>query len=561
MNTEKKVLVVFDEKISESINKSDYAEVLLAKDFVAPGSIYEASAFVEELSKLRTSEGTLVPKSYTYKDYELWWIHYNDLFYYFGLPFAQYKNLLNKIKSFEEVDLHKPPFRPLFEYFLKAHGCKVHIITPSKTERILPFGVLLQILLTTIFIPFLIIKRPKVLVFAGDKFEKDKDFDFRMRFVYKELRDKKIPFVEFIRSLEPWRIVVDHAKKRKRPVVYSEAILFVGKFLSYIFGKNVFLHQNIYSISNSEVRFKHLVAEHYIRSVYRDIWAIRISTLILKLIGVKAAYFSAALDRNYPAVLGCKLNNIPTVGILHGVASKAYNGYDFLPGFNGQKRLSLDKYGVWSDWWKEYYIKHGSTYKPDQIYVSGPMRPIEKENNQTLSSNNLQSGPIKVLFVSEQLAVPQEVLPYMETLLKQPDIDVTFTFRQAKDGFKEWLLKNKPGFLDNPRIKIATGGLPKAIEESEVAVGSHSTAALEMLLKEKVPLFFNTQKWGDYYDLRGYDSARTFFAENPEELVEKIRKIRTIPRDTLLDLQKRYFGDPYQNGSKWVVDELVRNLK
>ena len=28
-------------------------------------------------------------------------------------------------------------------------------------------------------------------------------FDFRYKFIYQELREKKIPFVEFIRSLEP----------------------------------------------------------------------------------------------------------------------------------------------------------------------------------------------------------------------------------------------------------------------------------------------------------------------------------------------------------------------
>ena len=553
MNKKGKVLVVFGEEFPESLQKDQYAEVIMAKDFVEPGSIYEATAFIEELVKIKLPDGTPLPKSFFYKGYELWWIHYNSLFTYFCLPFAQYKNLLNKIKDFETIDLYKSPFKQLFMHFLEAHDCKVNIIADAKPERALPFGVLLQILLNIIFVPVLIVMRPKVLVFAGDKFEKGKDFDFRMRFVYKELRGKGIRFMEFIRSLESWKTVVDHAKERRRPVVYSEAILFVSRFLSYIIRRNRFKY-DLSTVSNSEERFKLLVGVHYIKSASVDIWAIRISRLIIRLIGVKAAYFSAALDRNYPAVLGCKLNNIPTVGILHGVASKYYNGYDFLPGFNGEKSLSLDKYGVWSDWWKKYYIKHGNIYKPEQIFVSGPMRPLEEKIVSQAETDS--RGKVRILFISEQLAVPQEVLPYLDRLLSEKDLEVNIIFRQFKDGFQEWLMKNRPEIIKNPNLKVVVKSLPEAIRETDIAVGTMSTAVLEMLLQNKTPLFFFTKKWGDYFSLKEYQKDHSFFASNPDELINRIRKAINIEDSDIKDLKERYFGDPYQNGSKWVVDQL-----
>jgi hypothetical protein len=558
MGKKGKVLVIFDGDESEAINTKEYDVVLHAKDFVLPGSIYEATELVESLPRLKLPNGSTLSKSLMYKGFELWWIHYNDLFYYFGLPFAQYKKLLSHLTQFKSVELYNPPHKPLFVFFLAAHGVATKVTTVTASDKIIPFGIFIQTVITLISIPILIILRPKILVFAGDKFEPGKDYDFRMRFVYRELRKRNLYFSEFIRSLSSWKTVVSHAGTRMRPVIYSEAITYISGILGRFTKKDNF--QDFETFSDPETRFKLLIGTSYLRSASTDIWAIRISSLLIKLIGFKAAYFSAALDRNYPAVIGAKLNRVKTVGILHGVASRYYNGYDFLPGFDGDKRLSLDKYGVWSDWWKEYYLKHGAAYASDQLVVSGPIRPLEKENGVTALHEMEKTGPIKVLFVSEQLAVPEEVIPYLEKLLEQHNVEILFTFRQFGDGFKNWIEKNRPEILSNPRVKIATNGLVRAIEESEVAVGSHSTAVLEMLLKEKMPLFFNSKKWGDYYSLKEYDSNRTFFAENPDELITKIMAVRTVPKETLLDLQKRYFGNPYQNGSAWLVDELEKGI-
>ncbi|HLP44241.1 MAG TPA: hypothetical protein VK145_03120 [Candidatus Nanoarchaeia archaeon] len=558
MDRKGKALVIFDVNGSEPINTKQYEAILYAKDFILPGSIYEATALVESLPQLKLPSGSTLSKSVMYKGFELWWIHYNDLFYYFGLPFAQYKKLLSHLTQFEFVELHNPPYKPLFVSFLAAHNVVTKVTTVTTSEKVLPFGILIQILITLISIPILIVARPKILVFAGDKFESGKDFDFRMRFVYTELRKRNLHFAEFIRSLSSWKTVVSHALTRMRPVVYSEAVAYISGILGWFTKKDNF--QDFETVSDPETRFKLLVGTSYLCSVSTDIWAIKISSLIIKLIGFKVAYFSAALDRNYPAVIGAKLNGVKTVGILHGVASRYYNGYDFLPGFDGVKRLSLDKYGVWSDWWKQYYLKHGAAYTSDQLVVSGPIRPLEKEEGVTELHAIEKTGPIKVLFVSEQLAVPEEVIPYLEKLLQQNNIEILFTFRQFGDGFKNWVEKNRPEILSNPKVKIATSGLVRAIEESEVAVGSHSTAVLEMLLKEKMPLFFNSKKWGDYYSLKEYDRNQTFFAENPDELITKIMAVRTVPKETLLDLQKRYFGNPYQNGSAWLVDELEKGI-
>ncbi|MBI2065504.1 MAG: hypothetical protein HYT68_00325 [Candidatus Zambryskibacteria bacterium] len=556
------ILVVFGDELPQETHK--YDEIFTAeklKEFIEPGSIYEASTFVRELSLLKLPNGERLTKSSTYQGYELWWLYYNSIFTYFCLPYTQYKKLLEYLRNFENVFFYHPPYKILFTYYLLAYGCKVTTLRESGSR--LHLGILIQVLITLLSIPVLVLKRPPISVFIGDKFEKGKDYDFRMRYVYHELRERQVSFVEFIRSLESWERVLEHFLVRKRPVIYSEAVVWLARF-GNLFESGSEGIKTVYG--DPFEQFKFLSASHYIRNVDDDIRAIKMMKWILKLIGVKSSIFTAALDRNYHTVFGCKLNGIPTVGILHGVASQYYNVYDFIPTYDGKKDLALDKYGVWSEWWRNYYVNNSKAYRPEQLYVSGPMRPLEKENSERSDLNTdskgliLNSGSIKVLFVSEQLAVASEVIPYLERLLDEPNIKMSIIFRQYRDGFKDWLVKNNPRLLEHPNLRVVQSSLPEAINDAEVAVGTMSTAVLETLLALKIPVFFRTQKWGDYFNLKEYDESSSFFAENPDELVEKIKKVRIVKLDTLKDLQKRFFGDPYQNGSKWIVDQAISSL-
>ncbi|MBX4181706.1 hypothetical protein KW807_02475 [Candidatus Parcubacteria bacterium] len=423
----------------------------------------------------------------------------------------------------------------------------------------LPFGVLIQILITAISLPILAVKKISTIVYTGDKFDQGKDYDFRMKFIYEELRKRGMPFVEFIRGLEPWSKVISHAFKRGRPVVYSEAVVFVARFASVISGghtraREKFGNHLVTQESNPERRFKLLVSTQYLLGVYDDIWAIRMMKWILKVIGTKAACIPAASERSFHTVLGCKLNNIPSVGILHGVSSRYYNIYDFMPGFDGERTLSVDLYGVWSEWWREHFIKYSQAYKPEQLAVSGPMRPLEKS---TLKVEQVSKDKPRVLFVSEGVAVPEEVLPYLKALLNNESISLYITFRPYRDSFEIWLKNNHPDILQAfDSNKIIRQGINDAIGQCDVVVGSYSTSVLEALIQFKIPIFYSTKKWGDYYDLREYGDKHPFFAENPQEFIEKILEAHSVPLGTIKDLRERYFGDPYKNGSQWVVDRL-----
>ena len=532
-------------------------------DFVEPGSVHEASEFAEELSRTLLRDGTSVVKSDLYKGYELWWIHYSHIFLHFCLPYTQYKKLLAYLTGFTHVYTSESPYNDLFRLYVTAHAGSFTIVhTRTFLSRMrLPYGVLMQMILTCVSLPILLLRRSSVLVFTGDKFEPGKDYDARMKCIYEALRQRKMRFVECIRSLESAKKVFQHALYRRRPVLYSEALALFGMWVSFVVGDHT-RSMNRYAPNQSArtvnpiARFKINIATHYLRFAGDDIWGIRINTFILRLIGVRAASITAANDRNFQTVLGCKISGIPTVGILPGAASRYYNMNDFMPAFTGEKMLSADRYGLWSAWWKEYYLKYSRAYREDQLYVSGPMRPVSQKNIPTADTDT-HKGRQRVLLVSEIVAEPLEVMPYLDALLTANEFSVHIKFRPVGDSFEAWLTLHRPDVLETiGSAGILKGKMDDAIAQTDIAVGSQSTGVIEAVLQNKPFVFFNTQKWGDYYSLRSVSATYTLFAETPEAFIACVRNAKDIPEHVFRDLREKFFGDPSRNGSEWVVDQL-----
>ncbi|MFH1780852.1 MAG: hypothetical protein ABH841_02520 [Candidatus Nealsonbacteria bacterium] len=563
-------LVIFGGRLPKKSKKwyQQFNEVIgpeKLKTFISSGNVQEAYQMVNSLSRLTTSDGLRLSKLITYKGYELWWMNYGFIEYKFCLPYLENRKLLEYLKKFGSVYLYRPQHPELFFYFLEAYDCRCVEIKNWRDrlrKRLLPGGVLIQLLLSFLFLPVLMLMRPKAMYRIGDQIDPPHSYDFRHEYVYRELKKRKIKFVEFIRSLQPWHKVLRNAWRRKRPAIYCTAITyFILEKLSFFEKrKDKKLIQKIRSEGRSpEERFWLYCATHFLSGKIRATgWSIEIMELLLKAVGVKASIIISASSRALPEVLGCQLAGIKTIGIQHGLAFCWYLPHDFMPEYDGEKQLSIDKYGLWSAWWKEYYLAHSKAYKQEQLYISGPMRPLEKEP-AIVTSADFKAGSLKVLFISEQLAAPEEIMPYLAAALNCKEFVLSLKVRPQADGFEEWLKKNNPGILG--KLTISRDDIHKAIAQSDVVVGSHSTAVLEALCQLKPFVFFWTNKWGDYYGIKDFDSQGYFFAASPADFTDKIKKSGQMPKEDLKKLQERFFGDPYQNGSKWVVDQVENFIK
>lgn len=557
----KSVLAVFGNKIPAK-NKSWWAQfdqVLMPKDLeklIGPGNVREASQLLNKLAQFETADGRKISKMVNYHGYDLWWINYDALYHNFCLPYTQYKALLRRFKDFDRVYLFQPPQEHLFRYFLEAHGKKVILLKKFRINYLLPLplGVLLQIFLSLAFLPLLMLIRPRLMVWIGDKFDLPYDYDFRMKFIYEELRTRKIRFVEFIRSVERWPVVLQHAWQRKRPVIYSAAFIELINFCAPLLGKKSI---KVGTYSDPEKRFWLSVAAHGFYNIEASILSIRAMRLILRLIGVRAANISAGCNRTFHELLACKLEGVKTAGILHGAANRYFDVWDFMKGFDGKNTLSVDQYGLWSEWWRDYYLKHSKAYNKHQLFVSGPMRPLTKKE-QVKKSSLKHGGRTKVLYIAEEVAEPEELMPYILTLLNEKSLEVHFKFRPYRDNFELRLKSRYPDVYKRimKETRVFRRTMEEAISQCDVAVGSYSTAVLETLLQLKPFVFFWTDKWGDNFEMKRL--AGSFFAETPEQLVLCVKKSGKVKESVLKKLQEQFFGDPHQNGSKWVVDQLIK---
>ncbi len=522
------------------------------EELLLPGSVVEATALLRKLSLLKTPEGKRVSKLVNYHGYELWWAYYDELMYRLCLPYTQFQKLLAHLLVYDEVTIWQPAEASLFQHYLAAHKKKFEILG-VRSPKFPSLGIVLEFLANIPFLLWLMVRRPKVMLWTSDRFDPPLNVDFRLTDVYQELYRRKIPFVEFIRSMEPTSTMLSHLFARKRAVFYSYAQSRIIRLWVGAFGGSSPL-QAAYADPQDLFLFK--LATHYLPAVKGDIYAIRAMEWTVRLIGIKVAMITSAQSRNMIEVLACKLAGIPTLGIMQGASSKEYVAFDFMTEFDGEKTLSADRYGLWSEWWKEYYLKHSSAYRPEQLFVSGPMRPLSR-SNPARSENSKQ----RVLFIAEQLAAPEEVLPYLLKLIENTSIELTIKFRSYHDGFEEWLTHSEPALYKRltTEARIERGTMPEAVAKCDVVVGSHSTAVLESLLLLRPPVFFWTNKWGDYFDLKS-EGLKEFFADTPEELLLRIQAASSISEDKIKGLQERFFGDPHQNGSAWVVDEAQNYL-
>jgi hypothetical protein len=163
--------------------------------------------------------------------------------------------------------------------------------------------------------------------------------------------------------------------------------------------------------------------------------------------------------------------------------------------------------------------------------------------------------------VSEVVAVPEEVIPYLETLINSDEFSLYIKFRSSNDIFESWLEVNRPDLLKkiNP-AHILKGKMYDAIAQCDVVVGSQSTGVIESTIQLLPFVFFQTSKWGDYFEVRTLGGEYNLLATNQTELVAYIKQSQSIPKDILADIRLKFFGDHYMNGSKWVVDEVEAEL-
>jgi hypothetical protein len=524
------------------------APTVVLEDLLCTWSVQEGAARMESLSRMTLPDGNRVCDLVSYKGFKLWWMHYDEIYHRFMLPYLEYRVLLERLRSFEHIHLIRPPNPALFSYYLDAYNRSYSLEGVKKHP--LSWGTIMQLLLTVLSLPWLMLRRAPLMIWTGDHLDTVHAYDLRFHPMYEALHSHRVSFVEFVRSQEPSGKILSNMFRRRRAVIYAHAITTLFHRIASLLAPTP-MRLGV----DPERRFWLMVATHFTRIVRGDIWSIRTMQLILRCIGVRTAVMTNASSRKFCEAIACKISGIPITGILHGFASKYFNLADFMPGYDGERKLSVDRYGMWSEWWRQYYIRNSDVYTPEQLVVSGPMRPMDRND----TPNESYEGPVRPLFIAEQLADPNEALPYLEELIGS-GLPVFIKFRASNDGFERWLKNHRADILKAvPEDRLLRGSMSDAIARCDVTVGSHSTGVLEALMQGKPFVFYSTRKWGDYFDL-ATEGLTNCYAATPAELIDRVRASRNIEPGTLSALCERFFGDPTKNGSAWVIEEALKHV-
>lgn len=443
---------------------------------------------------------------YIYCNYELIWSIYNLVHIYGSIPFIE--------GNFDKQKQKKP---------IKKY---IYLILRYMFDIFLSFYSLISMLYIRI-----VIKRPLSVIWTGDFYDETLQGDFRLGNLYLELKDKKINYIDFIRDNHNGILsTLNNMLKRRKPVIYYDSItrifLFSPNKNTNIYLKNEnYLHRQILS------RFIHKISTPAKINLFRKIFN------FLKVDNFICWEFS---DRQSNLIYAAKLNNIRTIGFMHGAGNKFYVAHEYMSEFSSDKKIGPDFMGVYSEWWKKYFELHSKLYT--HVEVCGMLR----KKNFLTTPKHMPSFK-SVLWISEPLIDPEEVIGFIEYLHKNYSL-VIKKRPLTKDIFYNKLIQKYPECKNIPTLD---GDIFTAINQCSLVVGSHSTAVIDALQVNKPCLLVNTKKWGNYFNV-----DENIFIKNTNELEPKISKLANFNFE---DLKLKYFGEDTDDGVQWVIKKMTKD--
>jgi hypothetical protein len=527
--------------INLDIDHQNYNKLYI-EDYLVISSSSEARGLLEEIFK----HNNAFIQEHDYKGYKITWSWYNDVFD-LCLKYLEIKKLIEALEvlKFEELTLGEisPHYRKVISlYFFNKKIIYKEKTPPFSFIKLLINNVFL-LLYSTVSILFLSMsKKQHTATYTGDYVYSNTTTDFRYKNLYEKYEENNINYIEFIRETSIINFFKNTYKRRRLGIYFKSITFFVNLFTKrrrYHKHPTDFYESLIYRFHDSNLVLK--------KSIF-------IVEKILKIIRVDKMVLIFFASRNAEIAIAAKSLGIKTIGIMHGSQQKEYDVYEFMEGYKENKKLGCDVYGVWSPYYLEYFKKYSRIMDSNNIYYSGRLRPMRDFNSST-SFEKISKDKIKVLLISEPLVSVNEIIPYLQTLLKHKDIDIAIKVRpMIKDIFYEDLLVKFPA---SKNLQTYNGKIEDAGKNFDVLIGSHSTAVVEASLFWKISVFLNTVKFGDYFEINSLISGQLLMVNQPELLYEHIvyRVNNEHSLKTIDLIRKKFFGDN-KDGAQWIIDQL-----
>ena len=373
-------------------------------------------------------------------------------------------------------------------------------------------------------------RKPAVVVWTGDYYTRENAGDFRLGNFYKDCKKENLFVIDFINKSESIFKRFSNFYFRKRTVVYYNAIQ------TYIYSIILLFRKT--KIKPVETQLDYFRVD------------CSISRLYLKMVNAKVIIAWEFSKRQCGLIGAAKSLNIPVVGAMHGAGMRTYMVHEFIKQPRDEIKVGPDIMGVWSDYWLDYYTKHSNCYSKLEVccYQRSPRMVTRKKPR----INNF-----KILWISEPLAILEELYPYFKVI--NENFDLSIKIRQnIKCSFYSSLTSLYPQTTD---LHTETGSMEESVINYDLVVGTHSTAVIESSLYNIPFLLFQSNKWGNYFDLNK-DEKAVFFVESLSVLNERITFIQNNNVCAKLEeVKSKFFGRRKVSRLNWLTEKSIEAMK
>ena len=518
-------------------------KVLYIEDYVEISSVAEARKLTDKIFSHNTDFIT----EFDYKGYKITWSWYSDVFQ-FCIKYLEIERLTQAIDALDVQYLKIGNISPQYRKVLEVYFFNKKIVSSALEGR---FSLSIkQILFNAITLLFSIVSmlyfilKPgrNIGTYTGDFVYKNTKSDFRLNHLYETYKENNIQFIEFIRNTTIKNFFINTFKRKRFAIHYMSIIFFVDLFMKktkYSKQPKDFYQSVLYNYyhANTVLAKSTLIIERILK-------ALRVDKFVLISFSSRSASLAIAANSL----------SIKTIGIMHGLQQKDYAVYEFMQSYQESKKIGCDVYGVWSEYYLEYFRKYSKVSTKNSFQFSGLLRPV-KNMNQSSPFKRVSKDKIRVLLISEPLVSVLEIAPYVKCLLENNDIEVTIKIRpMIRDLYYE---KIKAELPYDKNINIVSGDIKETGKKFDVFIGSYSTTVIEASLIGKISVLLDTKKWGDYFNIDTLISNKSLIVRNPETLCNSIlsRIENEHSLDTIGLTKDRFFGNN-MDGAQWIVDQL-----
>jgi hypothetical protein len=514
------------------LEREDGAPIL-----IPPPDYDRALDWLNQLNRLRDSSGKRISAIIQQDGFEPWWYSQDYLLRFLLVPLTQYLPLIELAASHDSISVMNAPAD--WKRLASALGAPFQFTASIKGGG--KGRLILQVFSQAALFLFRVGRRDTVF-YIVDQVSPGLREDFRFSPLYREMERRGYRYAEFAHTLSP-RQALENTIRRRRPVFFLEALD---------------------PPAGDEDQTPITPPAGPMDTAQRALWmlvphllagckiAVARQTSLVRALRAQGARRAVIFDdnrHNHELIAACRTLNIPVLGFQHGVFNQFHAGL-MAYGFEGARSHGFDRYGVWSDLFRDRLLRSSQLYKSEDLFISGPLRPPSfQPGARTLHAHT----PIRVLVISEPLARKHEVAPFLQALQSDPRFLVCVKLRpgESAQSIKEYGLQVEAVQL------LRTATVYEAFEQVDVAIGTYSTVLYEAALSLIPTIWLRTTR---AYGRELVEEKLAEMADAPETLCDLVCRVAQLPEAERTRRRDRIWGAPIIAGAARLLDEAEQTL-